>query len=64
MIAPLASRIVPEEGSDEREKLNGTVTFDDVETLACNAVVLLLTDHCDRSIFASPFDGSTAVEPT
>ena len=64
-IAPLASRNVPVEGSDVREKLKGAVKFIAVATLACNAlaVVLLRTDHCDRSIFASPLDGSTAVEP-
>ena len=68
-MAPLASRRVPEEGSDVREKIKGTVPFDAataVAMLACNAaaVALLLIDHCDRSTFASPFDGSTAVEPT
>ena len=65
-IAPLASRSVPVVGNDVREKLKGTVTFDAVAMLARNAlaVVLLLTDHWDRSILASPFDGSTNVEPT
>ena len=57
---------MPVVGNDAREKLKGTVTFDTASMLARNAlaVVLLLTDHWDRSILASPFDGSTNVEPT
>ena len=56
---------MPVAGNDAREKLKGTVTFDAVAMLARNAlaVVLLLTDHCERSILASPFEGSTNVEP-